>query len=847
MNKKYLFGMLLSGAMLAACTADDAFETAKVAENKMSAPVFTVSIDNGDLQNRAVYEPGNDKGNKVRFELDDKLSLFHGISKDQLQDDVSGYQNAIYLADEQSGNELTFHTYAMVQPGYAIMVYPADLGFSQTENGTNNTGEKAPVVTIKQVQDATQKENTPYISEFLFLEDPSKNPDANAFAGFGEEYDDVLMRRAAGTLRVTLDKTNESSVKVAEAGDIEVRAVEIAYKGSKLFSLSIPVKAGNQLTTDAGLGKAHPSWGWESELDLASEAIVTADSLKTKDIEGNVATFTILPCKNRSSMPTAGNVKVYTNYGVVTIATTSEVFGTNRNQKLDDLLVAIADGLYHKGATGETEFVGQGIGAARATGFKVDLTKLEMNGMHVANGDDLKTLLKVFNAGKCHADDEITLYLDGDDNKKFTMDAETWALAEEHMLEGDIHFVPCKGEYPEDGENLKDASCVEKNTCTTIVLQGAGDSEVPNLVFEENEVNVELEKGNWTYESATSGDKAKVISGVKEIHVTKGVHLTPSKFVAVYGESDKSTTAVKLVIDQNAFMDVTSGTVDLQVDVTNKGTITIAKGAQLRAGQAVGTESGTVTKSKTLENWSQKQESGNKAVTGLTRACGTIINKGTLGVVGKPAEKLGFVNNYGVINIDDEDATTTITNNAVANTTFADTYAKAKADEIGASDKLIGTINLKKIDDRKIDVTGEKGFIVAKVAKDAPEYSDFGGANCAANYVIFGENVKDIAYKTTTKDGAATYSNIPLGVKYIEVTAPLTNFDSNVTKTLYGLIVNKNCQFDVVKGAGIEVKAFYVEGTVNVIGTLTGDQSLNSYFGKTASTKFTGPGQNINN
>lgn len=840
MNKKYLFGMLLSGALLTACTADDALDTAKVAkQGEMSAPVFTVSMDNGDLQNRAHYTPGNgaNQGNKVWFDLNDKLSLFHGIKEANLST-LEGYQNAIYLADEETDKGLTFHTYAMVQPGYAIMVYPADTGFDQT-SGTNNTGAKAPVVKIDQVQEADMKDRTPYISEFLnLITDRTKDPKVQA--GFGYTYD-LVLRRAAGTLRVTLDKANEASVKVAEAGDIEVRAIEISYPGLGLFSLQIPVKADADITSSSALGKKYKGWAKTSELALNSSEIKQADSLKTKDIENNVATFTILPCKwgvsvEENDVKEKGHVNVYTNYGVAKIESKEKVFGSSKDKALDAILKTIATGLYHAGEAGETEFVGQGIGAARATTMKVDMNKLEMNGMHVANGDDLKTLLKVFNAGKCHADDEITLYLDGDDDGKFTMDAETWALAEEHMLEGDIHFVPCKGEYPSGSSAPTDPSaCVEENTCTTIVLQSAGSSEVPNMVFEENNVVVNLEKGNWTYKSKTSSDKAKVISGVTELHVTKGVHLTPSDFVAVYGKDNLATTTLKLVIDQEAFMDVNSS-VDLQVDVLNKGTITIAKGTALRAGQAVGN---TADKnSKTLENWSQDQATDvNKQVTGLTRKCGTIVNNGTLGVVGKPEQKLGFVNNYGVININDPDATTTITNNALANYSFKKAYA---------NDNKIGTINLNKIDDKKVDVTGEKGFIVAEVNVPTPAFKDFGGADCAANYVRFGDKVKDILYNSALKDGNRIDDNLPTKVMFIEITAPLTNFDGNTKKSLDGVYVNNKCEFDIVKGASIGVGGLYVPGTMNVIGSMDGTQSLVTYFGETESTHFTGPGQNIN-
>ena len=121
MNKKYLFGMLASGALLAACTTDD-FDSAKVAQPvNPSAPVFTVTFDNGDLQTRATWN-GYGQGNKVIFEDDDLMSLFHGIPTTQFTSNsygLQGWQNAIYKAygaDAETGG-ISVSTQSMIQKG----------------------------------------------------------------------------------------------------------------------------------------------------------------------------------------------------------------------------------------------------------------------------------------------------------------------------------------------------------------------------------------------------------------------------------------------------------------------------------------------------------------------------------------------------------------------------------------------------------------------------------------------------------------------------------------------------------------------------------------------------------
>ena len=857
MKAKYLFGMLLSGAMLAACTADDDLNAGKLAQKTPSAPVFTVSFDNdGELQNRATL---NTTLWQLGFDKTDKMSLYHGITEANVGT-LKGWQNAVYQGNgEGSDVTMTFETAAMVQPGLAVMIYPADTEFGEGKYDGNNLGTAAPVISIDKVQDEKTVEKTPYMSEILNLAIPTTGKEDNQ-AGYDKKYD-ITLKRVASTLSLALNITKKPDLPagVAAIAINRVALTDLETDGQEEgpFTVSIPVKAlvkEPAAYVNTSSKKAHTSWKHVSELD--TDEAKGIPSLLTKDVKNNVATFTLLPMDELNE----GQVTVQTNYGKVDLTdedgnklwkgakeTTPAAPGIkgvreNVETKITDGINNMTTFIWHKATKGTFCYNGEegadrteNVGGHINCTLDVDLSTLNMDELHILNEQHLVDAIAVYN--KLCPEADVTFLLDGDEDGVFEMSNDTWAVVEAQLKK--------------EGSDLKFAPCTDKGEeCEVIVLNNKeSTAEVPELQFkevEDVELELDLAGGNWTYKSKTSSDKAKNISGVAEIHVTKGVHLTPTDFVAVYGKDGEETTQLVLVIDQGAFMDVTSGRVDLQVDVVNKGTITISENTSLRAGQAKGNDVSDGSKaSKTLTNWSQNQGDGvfTPKVTGLTRACGTIINKGTLGVVGKDNADLGYVNNYGVIKIEDDNASTTITNNA--NATDGESFAKGYND-----DNLIGTIVLKKVDDAKVSVKGSttKGFIKYTLDKDNPEYKDFGGDKCAANYIEFGKNTVNIAYNRlgkNTDDDPYTYPNIPNTIRYIEITAKKTNFSSNTAINLWGVIVNKDSKLDIVTGATMNSKAYYIAsgGEIGIIGTVAGNPVLKpTYFGDTAEDDFTGKG-----
>lgn len=844
MEKKYFLGMLLSGAMLAACTADDDLNTSPVAQVNPSAPVFTVHYDNnGTLQNRAIYE--NDK---VTFQGSDKLSLFHGAAdKEQLKN----WQNAIYKGSADDDGTFTFSTESMVNPKFAIMVYPADTEFNNPVNG--NLGPDAPIVRIPKSQNAKTKENTPYMSEVLEISDYERNPwnkNGNlSYAGYGEQYD-IVLRRIGTTLYLTLTPKNSPTLP-AGVDALTVSGVALKEKTSTTepFTTGVRVKGMNQrpaayVYNTSNNTYKHLTW-WRSDLDLTN--LETANEISTSDVVNNKATFTLLPTTAAGGGFTDGQVVVYTTYGTVTLSGTSDndgkiwkkgststyiTKGLNELNSNAALWAPATQGTFFK-ATGSPD--NENVGAYLNRTVEVDLSKLDMNNLHIKDAKHLRNAIKVYDA--LHGNDEdpqgrlltTTFILDGDAEGNFEMDAETWNAVLARLAKNN------------NKTKLEFAPCDERNPCYTVVLNNNDEgAEVPALQFvksinDNNTVDLALKGAGWTYESKTAGNSAKDIQGVNEIHVLNGSDLTPKSYIAV-----KSSTTPTLVVDAGGTMNVKSN-VDAQIPVRNEGTIEITTSGMLRVGNG-----------KVLENWATHQRQSwewwlSADWTGLTRTCGTINNAGTLGVVVGQGASDGIINNYGIINIKNEDAATAITTNATDPYSFANKYSDGNK---------IGTINLANATgSKKTEVKSDlKGFIVYTIDKETPTYADFGGDDCYANYIILGSKVKNIKFAANDKNVAqnlpgkydATSKTWTYPIQYIEVNGKV-NFDG--TFDLEGLIV-KSGNVDILNTAVLNVGSFYLKGTVGVFGKLnqnaTTDYNVDNYYGKTDKKNFTGPGAPAN-
>ena len=817
MNKKYLFGMLLSGALLAACTADDDLNAVKVSQVNPSAPVFTVSFDGDDLQNRGIANKGS-----FTFVSADKMSLFHGIGGyDAVAADgsvaptsLAGWQNAIYKPEEGGdGGSLTFTTNSMVNPGLAVMVFPAKEDFKDLE--ADWTGKNAPMVKISRVQGPKTKDSIPYISELIAISDQKAHTDDGAaVAGYGKDYNDaILMKRAAGLLALKMNKINEKTVP---GETLEVRSMTIALYGNdaadKYFQLQMPLKA--ELANSNWDTDTYTSWKYIAALNTNTigENYKPVESITTTAISNDSAYFVLLPLGDRdlnSGTNTSGIknsvVTVNTNFGRVTLYgndEANEVFGKDEKTFHEWFVNTLAPALYGTAESGN--FKGEKRGNYAGGSFTVDMDSLSLDGVHIANEADLKTALKAYDViyeGKTGADLDATLILDGVKNV-FTMSAAT-------LLELENRMNATKNK----GNGLRFAPCGLEARCTTIKVTGGNNTEIPSyLNFESGSLTLQLD-GTWKFTSVTDDSNnrtrnVKNLIGVNKIELLANAVLGLENKIEV--ESSQLTGGI--VVNNTATVNVTKKTTDVYVTLSNSGKIVISANGELRA---------TGTAGKIVNEAESQSTDPKKQISGLTATkYGKIENSGILGVV---TGTDGRVENYGVIEVMTTGANTLVSTNATTSAAVNKGYGEV----------FYGSILIDKAAEDKVTVNGEKGFIKKTIKTAKPNEKTIGDL---ANYIILADGCTEITADEVDEDGTLGLPKIEIwkqGVKYIEVQTKNTISFTGTTNQIYleGLIVPTGCRVDIGRGVKVtfrpSLSMIYKKGTIVNGGTITYNSKTN--------------------
>lgn len=837
MKKSYLLGVLLSGALLAACTADDDLNTGNLAQQaNPSAPVFNVKFDGEQgLTNRAYYE-----SDKVTFQPTDLMSLYHG-AKDF---DMKNWQNAVYKG-EMEGDQFLFSTQAIVNPGKAIMVYPADTEFYNDVDGTDNVGLASPIVHIDVDQTTETKLNTPYMSEVIDISaiTASNKP---AYAGYGEQYD-IILRRIASTLYLKLDKKGTLTLPAGvEPLKVEKVALNDKTESVKPFTTDIAVIGKNEPSVarndNAGV---HKSW-YKSEVDYEATSVPansTTNQLTTTDLSAtnDTAFFTLLPkYKNNTAEFANGQVVVTTNYGTVTMSEEVEDNSQHKYWKKGSTAMTITDGLkalnkneevlWDKATKGnfynEVSKQGENVGGYLNRTVEWNVEELDMDGLHIKNEAHLIDVLKVYTALK--PEGKVTFYLDGTKGKFVLNEAGRKALVAQLEANGEddyVEFVPCgeKGEL-----------------CTAIQLvNGTTAVEVPDLVFGQGtnntganpadiELIVELE-GSWKYEAVakdptvTSNYQApKTLDGITTLQVNSGASLTLKNFVSVDEDAEDG-----FAIQNNGTVTV-SGIVYLDVDLNNSGTVNISGT----------TDDLRVRSEATLTN---NAAAGNKA-TGWSE--GAIINvNGALGVV---TNSQGSVENYGIIYQKRALANVYVSKNA-DNALTAGIQAAFGNGEVKSGSNVIptnrfGTIYLADASadaGNHVTVKANEGFIKIEIDEETPKKASCGDK---ANYVVLKGKSKNIIFGTVgSGNNAVDYlPTTAKNLRFVEVDSSVEEVTMTAAPSLNlelkGLFVRAGNKVIIPDNSKITTVNAYIEGdasSVHHAGTFT-YTTLTGYFGGSA-------------
>lgn len=875
MKNKVLFSTLLGGALLTACTADDALDVNKVAEKvNPAAPVFTVSFGDDDLT-RATMD---DDGKAIKWEMDDKMSLFHGGLEDAqgswsgldfFKGDIQVYQrNAIYAADKSNeSGKVEYKTAAMVVPGAAIMVYPADLTFTQKWYN--------PHISIKMDQvgaseDGTVKatrDSAPYVSEVLNLQEGT----GDQTAGYGRNYD-VVMRRIAGLLKLKLD-----AVDGADFSKIRYKKVTMEVTNnadSNPFTSEMEIKVGksrnysgynNNTTELGGDNTGHKHWAYTPWIEPTADG--KSNKISTTDINNGTKTvfFTLLPhddadnkvfSKEEADMIKLTNsvdntktfdlvkpnftgltITVETNYGKVVYtednATKRWNAGEGWDMTMTNGLMEFLFAAFHPQEPWtnkdgvvqnvDSRFKGQLMANRGTRTLTIKLADLDMNYLHIENEEDLNDVLSVYDKLVKPTDTKgVVLILDGakagkKNPGKFTMTEDTWTALETR--------------FANPNNKVKLALCAKAGeACTAVVLDNgeAEAAEVPALQFvtEAGDESVQQNRvvelvGEWKYTDVTENANKVANATLKALDIDQ---LTVTKDATIVLQNYiKAKNPVKLFVENGADVTV-SGVVTLQENMTNFGKIKIGTTAastdQLAVdnGVSLWNREAILTSAQLTEDWWNT----------TTDKGGVIDVYSTLAIV---SNSTGKIYNRGVINMESENAIVLITNNqdgaTYANVGKQYTPSTLDKNSNGQETCRFGTINLNGgVNTGAVTLTiqgGLNGFV---------KYNMSTGTNCdLANYCV----VDKAGDFPTTNAGEKTYH---AGLKYIEIAKNLNaiiNAKSYATP-LSALIVPSDGKVYIPSDVTLSMEttnaALYVNGTVtHAINFPWTDESRNNYFG----------------
>lgn len=834
MKQKYLFSMLLGGAMLASCSVDDDFKSAQMPQKvNPSAPVFNVHFDNDDPLTRAHWIGGNSM--KVGFDDNDLMSLYHGVKNSAAPEDpeeevteyqyesFTGWQNAIYKGSEnEATGAFTFTTQALVNAGGAIMIYPAD-----TTLWTDKSNA-APVISIKTNQPKGYRLQTPYMSEVITIGEYSGNIEKPE-AGYGRQYD-IAMKRVASTLALTLGVKQPEQMPTVKTA-IKITGVELDAKAN-LFTTKVSIKAADTPAKGQVLeeGKeAHVTWTNQSTLDLgARREQVDANTgtgnvtskLTTEDIEDGVAYFTLLPILGTMTQQINNSeVIVKTNYGFVKLTGTTDKLWKKGNDEM-----SINDGLksltnannFWKKSTKEP-FAEEEVGTYIPRELSVDLKDLNLNGLHIIDEDHLKDVAEVLKVFKLK-DSKTVFYLDGDENGEFRIETPEGYQAYKEIITfaDDI-----------DDKTLELQLCKKDDEkCKLVVLKSIATDEVPEVLkfgksTPTDEVLVQLE-GEWTLTGSHTFDKVDslIVGNGTKLQLIGTVNNKTTVKNAAENAQFVATTA--LVNRPEGEINVITREVILQMPTYNYGTINV--GTDETGSQTTGDTNVRLRMSglnvegidannrlklvneiyTTKLTYESTYDETLKYVKD-TEGRGKIYLKNRLATVDKTN---GAICNYGYIEVIHQTlGSALLWENGTALADFAQPFLNQNAKgHAHTGDNIFGVLKVTNETDPLTLIQNKAtngGFV--KVKKSGTALAD----GSIANYVIVEASGSTLNFGTTTAD------YVEFANKLLTVTV---NSNASVTQ---GIIIPEQVVVTIPAGKDLKVSNRYLKGEIYRAGTLS--------------------------
>ena len=883
MNKKLLFG-IMSLAALTACTNDD-FESQKVAEEAVSPVQFEVINENDDFT-RASMAGNKIVWNATQNDL---FTLYHGATAApwikgyenatyKANEGANGANATLSTPSViKEGKAImmwpvdtTFRIKAADNLTLKIKPY---FDGNVLDNIENN---------IPYVSDLLE------IDAYAAYSEAGAYPTAYKTAGKDRKYP-IYMRPMASQLIVKADYvgTDATIAQLYEGGSdgltgedaiapITLTSVDLLTKtgDATLFTTEIPLKFTAPTAAIQTQWKAVPNnlkaanttlWNQVTDFDIDNIAAAgQTNKLSTSVIDGTESCkFLILPQANMTTVGEGvlnGGLVVNTYYGRVVIAANGQTYdNANYGYKpvatgavsaytaaeyakawyryISAAATAAADGetkaaaataglgykttaniemglkqtingfsSYTHQATSPVK--GEPEGAAATRYVEVLLNHLDMSDLHVKSDKQLRDVVRVWK--KLNLPD-VTVLLDGDANNEFKMSQKAITLINE------INAATA-------GKSFKVMPCdvATHRACNTIVITGGGN--VQDMTFIEPNgakiADVALNAGeNWAWKAATT--EAKTVkakaAGVAKI-INRGTFVNDADAILKTAEPGGAQNFIPFENARNANWNLTAGTVRVQFSVTNYGTVTISKNAQYRqdgnAGPTVFTNEATGIPARFT--FSGLIPRGDDLV-------GTVWNRGVFATLGTGGT--ATINNYGLIEHDDVDAKTYVTNNQLGGV-FTTAF--------GVANKM-GRINLpwnnKDEDNISVSAALNQGFISLTVDNDFTSET----LNLATGTI--GNKVN---YLKVNSASVKEITGVVNQIDYLEIKAP-NEVAWNVTGTAYtfkGLMVLTDVNIKLgttvnVTGAAYLGADMYVGGTLQYNGGAIANGLWNGYFGNT--------------
>ena len=277
-------------------------------------------------------------------------------------------------------------------------------------------------------------------------------------------------------------------------------------------------------------------------------------------------------------------------------------------------------------------------------------------------------------------------------------------------------------------------------------------------------------------------------------------------------ENDGTLNNIPFENAEGATWNITAGTLNVQFNVTNYGTVNIAKLAQYRQdGQAQNTV--FINDATDLPS----------RFGGDDDFIGTVVNEGVFATVEKSGTYTAKIHNYGLIEHADEAAKTYITTNQTTGANFTNA---ADFTTPGDAGNKIGRINLpwnnRTEDNVSVNAALNSGFVSVTVDGEVTGSLNAGSLGDKVNYLII-------------KSGPSEINNVAAQVDYLEV-AETNNHEiawsvMGAPQNFVGLMVlsdvniKLNTTVNVTKATYLG-KDMYVGGTFNTA-------AWNGYYGNT--------------